>query len=69
MSERPGGVRDVISCQRTTRWTGSKMRPLERVWYVCTLSCGHVVEKRKEKAEPPKRLKCFECLDLLDVKR
>jgi len=63
-------LQEVVDYERVTRMTGGKMRPVERVFYICKLSCGHVAEKMKEATQmtPPKRLSCKVCRSLLDDK-
>lgn len=57
-------IREVVSVSRTTKTSGGAMRPRVRAYHVCTLTCGHIVEKIKSKTtgwKPPVRMACPEC--------
>lgn len=62
---------DIVEINRGVRRGGGKMRPYERAIWICKLSCGHTVERLKSQffgEEPPKKVKCLECLEALDEK-
>lgn len=67
MSNSRSGVKEIVKIDRGIRIGGGKMRPVEKPIWICLLSCGHTVERRKSQSKaPPKKAQCVQCLEALD---
>ena len=59
-------IRQVVTVNRVTKTSGGKMRPKTQVYHSCLLTCGHTIDKIKNKRSPniPVRMKCLICSKL-----